>query len=225
MGEHLDKDRYDAVEERGRLVVICHSDFLGAIQPYIDWKRQKGIQTDLYDVAAIGATPTEIKNFIQDQYNAGDGLTFVQLVGDAAHVPTFITDDIFFGIHGNSDALYSLVEGADTYPDIFVGRFSAETITDLETQVDRTIHYERDIAGGDWLHHGAGLGSVWGEGYGYNGWNGVQSLEVIRQDLIGYHYDLIAQLYEEGVPPFGIESVRPIGIREIRRMGGQEGAF
>jgi hypothetical protein len=212
-------DRYTPVGEEGRMVVIAHADYLDAIRPYVDWKNQKGIQTDLYDVAAIGSAPEEVRDFVIDQYYSDDGLAFVQLVGDAHQVPTFLTDVIFWDIHGCSDTSYGLLVGTDTYPEVIVGRFSAQTVAELETQVERTIWYERDIGGGHWLHRGAGLGTVWGEGYGYNGWSGVQSLSVIRGDLLGYTYTEIAELYEEGVPPFGIIPVEAWEVTEVLEDG------
>lgn len=216
---NFDHQRYEPIDEHGRLVVICHGDFLEAIQPYVDWKMQKGIATELWDVLAIGDTPEEIKDFVQAQYDSG-GLTFVQLVGDETYVPTFITEDYYgWDIYGRSDSRYALLEGQDHYPEIFVGRFSCESVADLETQIDRTIHYERDLAEGEWLHRGAGLGTVWGEGYGYHGWNGVQSLEVIRGDLLGYHYTEVAQLYEEGEPPWNIVPVEAWEVTEVLHDG------
>ncbi|MCK4427754.1 MAG: hypothetical protein KAW16_04655 [candidate division Zixibacteria bacterium] len=198
---------YDAVDEHGRMIVICYGGFLNAIQPYVDWKRQKGLPTDIYDIADIGVTAEDIKNFIQTEYDAHDGLTFVQLVGDAAHIPTFLISRDFCEGLATSDASYALLEGDDSYPDIFVGRFSAETVAEVETQVERTIYYERDIVDGDWLHKGTGVGSAWGEGYGYMGLRDRDLVEVLRQMLLGYTYTEVDQLYEWGEPPFGIVPV------------------
>jgi hypothetical protein len=216
---NLDESRYTPVEEKGRMIVISHGDFMSAIQPYVDWKNQKGIKTDLYDVATIGVDTTSIKNFILTEYNQNDGLVFVQLVGDAQLVPTCLTDSIFWEIRGCSDSRYSLVEGNDTYPDIFVGRFSAQSIEQVETQVERTIWYERDIADGDWLHIGTGIGTLWGEGQGYNGWNGKQSLEVIRTKLLSYSYTWVDTLYEIFVPPYYYLPVEPESVTSVLREG------
>jgi gingipain R len=196
--------RYSEIDEHGRMVVICHGDFLNAIQPYVDWKRQKGIQTDLYNVAEIGSTAGEIKSFIQAEYDADDGLTFVQFVGDVEQIPTFMISRDFCDGQATSDASYALLAGSDSYPEIFVGRFSAGNIADVETQVERTIHYERDITGGDWLNKGTGVGSAWGEGYGYMGLRDRDLVEVLRQMLLGYTYSEVDQLYELGEPPFGM---------------------
>jgi len=190
-------NRYDPVDEHGRLIVICFEDFMETIQPYVDWKNQKGIQTDIYDIANIGTDTTAIKNFIQEEYNSAEGLTFVQFVGDAEQIPTLLITRDFAPGMATSDPSYSLLEGDDSYPDIFVGRFSASTVAEVETQVERTLYYEKDITGGSWLHKGTGLGSIWGEGYGYLGLSDKDLIEVLRIKLLGYTYTEVDQLYEE----------------------------
>ncbi len=55
--------------------------------------------------------------------------------------------------------------GADDYPDIVVGRFSAESAADVDTQVQRTIAYETLPATGEaWFDRGAGIASNQGPG-------------------------------------------------------------
>ena len=188
---------YDSVDEHGRLIVICFGDFLETIQPYVNWKNQKGIQTDVYDIISIGTDTTAIKNFIQAEYNSAEGLTFVQFVGDAEQIPTLLITRDFAPGKATSDPSYALLEGNDSYPDIFVGRFSASTVAEVETQVERTIYYEKDIIDGSWLHKGTGVGSIWGDGYGYLGLSDKDLIEVLRIKLLGYTYTEVDQLYEE----------------------------
>ncbi len=188
---NFDRTRYETVEERGRMIVITYGDFMNAIQPYVDWKNQKGIRTDLYDVYDLGANATGIKNFIQSQYDQDDGLCFVQLVGDHAQVPTIMVSN---GGGGGSDPSYSLLEGNDDYPEIFVGRFSASTLAHVETQVERTIHYERDIDSGSWLHKGSGFAS--NQGPGDDGEYDQQHSANIRDKLLDYTYTEIDEVYD-----------------------------
>ena len=190
--------------EHGRMIVISNADFMAAIQPYVDWKNQKGIPTEIYDVASVGMTAEAIKTFIQSEYNSDDGLTFVQLVGDAEHVPTFLIARDFCDGMATSDASYALLEGDDSYPEIFVGRFSAANADDVVTQVERTLFYERDIEEGEWLHKASGMGSAWGETYGYLGLRDRDLVEMLRLMLLEYNYTEMDQLYEWGEPPFDI---------------------
>ncbi|MCK4828699.1 hypothetical protein KA005_73895, partial [bacterium] len=202
-------NRYDPVDEHGRLIVICFGDFLETVQPYVNWKNQKGIQTDVYDITNIGTDTTAIKNFIQAEYNSAEGLTFVQFVGDVEQIPTLLINRDFCEGKATSDPSYALLEGDDSYPDIFVGRFSADNIAEVETQVERTVYYEKDIAGGSWLHKGTGVGSIWGEGYGYLGLSDKDLVEVLRMKLLAYTYTEVDQLYElegaSGVIPVEVE--------------------
>ena len=187
---NFDQGRYDPVEETGRMLVISHEDFLDEIQPYVDWKLQKGIETELFEISDIGDNPTEIKAFIEDEYDSADGLTFVQLVGDAAQIPTFQN-----GSYGQ-DPRYSQVDGSDDYPDLFVGRFSGTETEHIETQVERTIYYERDIDPASWMHFALGVASNLGPGD--DGENDDEHMDNIRDDLLAYNYTYVGQVYDPG---------------------------
>lgn len=202
---------YSPVGEHGRMIVISYGDFMDAAELYVDWKNQKGIPTELYDVATIASTPDLIRDFLRAEYLSEDGLTFVQFVGDYEHIPSFLISRDFCDGLATSDPSYALLEGSDSYPEIFVGRFSAADVIDVRTQVLRTIWYERDIIGGDWLHKGTGLGSIWGSGYGYLGLADRELVEMLRIMLLGYTYTEVDQLYEEDVGPY----VEPVPVADF----------
>ncbi|HEY9113908.1 MAG TPA: C25 family cysteine peptidase [Bacteroidales bacterium] len=148
---------YTPVEEFGNMLIISHADFMDEIQPYADWKIKTGIPVDVVDVASIG-NATAIKNYIKNYYTL-HGLTFVLLVGDSQQVPSSV-------VSGNdSDVDYSYAAGNDHYPDLFVGRFSAETEAHVITQVERTLNYEMNpIADTSWYRKAIGIASSEGPG-------------------------------------------------------------
>jgi hypothetical protein len=132
--------RYTPVSDSfGKLLVICHTNFLTQIAPYVNWKKQKGIQTELVEFSTIGTTAAQLQTYIQNRYNADNTITFVQLVGDAPQIPSLSSGG------GGSDPSFSLVAGSDMYPDIFIGRFSGTTATEISAQVNKAIVYERDL--------------------------------------------------------------------------------
>ncbi|MFH1121998.1 MAG: C25 family cysteine peptidase [Bacteroidota bacterium] len=182
--------RYTPVEEQGNMLIISYGSYLAEMQDFVDWKRTIGIPTEIVDVATIGANPTAIRNYVADYY-ATNGLTFLLLVGDHAQVPTVTTGDL----GGPSDHSYGYLAGNDHYPDIFVGRFSAENATQVATQVQRTLEYEQnpDVTV-DWFSKGFGIGSS--EGPGDDGEYDWQHMRNIRTDLIGYTYTSIGELYD-----------------------------
>jgi len=201
---NFENSRYETVYEKGSIIVISYGGFMDAMRPYVDWKNQKGIRCDLYDVAEMGSNADGIKNFIQAEYDVREDLVFVQLVGDNAQIPTFS----YAG--GGADPSYSLLEGIDTYPELFVGRFSAENNSHVETQVERTINYERDIVDGDWLHKGIGIAS--NQGPGDDGETDDAHQDMIRQKLMDFTYTHVDQIYD----PSGTVSQAVTAINEGR---------
>ena len=187
--------RYTPVDDSyGKLLVICHTNFLSQIAPYINWKRQKGIDTELVEFSTIGTTANQLKTYIQNRYNADNSLTFVQLVGDAPQIPSLS----YFG--GGSDPGFSLVAGSDNYPDIFIGRFSAQTTADVIAQVNKTILYEKDLnTSATWLSQAMGIASAEGGGdQGDNGESDITHMNLIRTDLLNYGYTSVDQIYDPG---------------------------
>jgi hypothetical protein len=90
-----------------------------------------------------------------------------------------------------------LIMGSDKYPEIFIGRFSAENTTNLETQIDRSISYERDpTPSASWYHKGFGIGSA--EGPGDDGEDDWEHIDNIRTDLLNYTYTEVDQIYDPG---------------------------
>ncbi len=181
-------DRYTPVPEQGEMLIITHDAFHSAMQPLVDWKVQSGMPTTIVDISTIGNTSTAIKSYIQTTYNQG-GLAFVLLVGDAAQIATPSAAG------GASDPTYSLLAGSDRYPEILVGRFSAETVAQVQTQVQRTIGYEQTpAAGAAWYQKGTGIAS--NQGPGDDGEYDYQHMNVIRGKLLAYGYALVDQIYD-----------------------------
>ncbi len=180
--------QYLPVDENGGLLVICPSQWMNILQPLVDWKIQKGIPTEMVDVITAGGTAANINDYIANYYIAHN-LTHVLLVGDDAQVPTRIASG------GASDASYGYVVGNDSYAEVFVGRFSAQTTADVQTQVDRTLSYEKypDSLGG-WYNNGVVIAS--NQGPGDDGEMDWEHAVNIRTDLLGYTYSNVAELYD-----------------------------
>ena len=179
--------RYDPVEEEGGMIIISHADFLEEIQAFADWKIMTGMPVEVVDVAEIGGA-TDIKEYIQNAYDEG-GLTYVLLVGDAAQVPTSESQG------NDSDVEYSYLAGDDHYPDLFVGRFSAETEDHVITMVSRTLEYEQNPSSDTaWYTKAIGLGS--NEGPGDDGEMDYEHLRNIADNkLIPFTYDYAYEFF------------------------------
>jgi hypothetical protein len=187
---NLPETDYTPVYDYGRMLVISHGPFMQAMQPFVDWKNRMGIQTEMVDVATIGNTATAIKNYISNYYST-NGVTFVLLVGDGPQIPTNTGGNL----GGPSDNAYGYLVGNDHYPDVFIGRFSAETVNHVNTMVQRTLEYEQSPSTlNDWFSKGVGIASDQGPGddneYDY------QHIRNIRTKLMGFTYTEVAELYD-----------------------------
>jgi VCBS repeat-containing protein len=183
------RGRYTPVEEQGNMLIICYDDFYSTVEPLLKWKNMKGVPCEMVNMSEVGTTADDVKAYIEDYYHS-KGLTFVLLGGDAEQVPTPI-----YGTDSASDPTYSYIVGDDHYPDLFVGRFSAQNDQDIETQVERSIEYEKyPQEEADWYHRGVGIAS--NEGPGDDDEMDWEHIRNIRTQLLDYYYTEVDELYD-----------------------------
>ncbi len=153
---NYDVSRFEhEIGDFGSILIIRTPRDVDAIAPYIQWKMEKGYTVYEEEVA----TGTNVANLVSTQYNANNDILYVQLVGDWA--------DIQGPTSGGAptDPNLGCVVGGDAYPDLIVGRFSANNTTHVTTQVNKTITYERDPEiGGTWYEAATGIASNQGPG-------------------------------------------------------------
>lgn len=207
-------NRYASLDEFGSILVIAPSNYISTMQIYANWKIQKGIPTTIVNVATIGNNSTAIKNYIQNYYNSHPELAFVQIAGDAAQVASLSSGG------GGADPMYSLVSGSDNYPDIFIGRFSAETTAQLLTQVERTLNYERDLnTSATYLNKALGIASAEGGSQGDNGETDIQHMNIIRNNLLNYNYTSVDQIYDPSASASAVAAALNSGRGQINYIG------
>jgi len=168
----------------GKMLIICADNYASAMYPYISWKREKGIEVEMVLKSQVGTTSTQIKSFIQNYYNNNE-LTYVLLVGDGPDIPPMTISN------NDSDNGYAYLNGSDGYADVFIGRFSGNSVADIQIQVQKMIYYERDMGvDAAWLENA--FGSASSEGGGSTGHNGGESdvvhLNLIKTKLENYGY-------------------------------------
>ncbi len=205
--------KYDSISERaGRMLIITADAYAGNLSPFVEWKRKKGIQTKLVRVSTIGNNSTAIKNFIQNEFDAG-GLVWVLLVGDAADVAAG-TVLVSGGTFPYSDPSYTYLRGGDWYPDAFISRFSASSAADIDNQVSRSINYERNPAtGGTWYKQGVGIASAQGTPADSTRMNWTRSL------LLSYNYTLVDKIYDPNANATMVTSAVNNGRSVVNYMG------
>jgi len=204
------------MDEPVTFIIVSDPMFQAALQPYIEWKTKKGFYViEAYtNDPAVGNTTTSIKSYLQDFYNnppAGyNSQSFVLFVGDVAQIPAFS------GTAGShiTDLYYCEYTG-DIFPECYYGRFSANNLTELQPQIDKTLEYEQYlmpdpsfldevvmVAGADASH-----ALTWGNGqinygttYYFNAAHGLYSHTYLQPEPGGGNYSAnIRQNVSDGV--------------------------
>ena len=131
-----------------KYLIVAHSMFRNNEQltSFINWKKRIGylVEIAFTDDSNVGTTTTSIKNFIKSKYdNATDedpAPSFLLLIGDVAQIPAFT------GVADNghvTDLYYATWTTGDNLPDCYYGRFSAQNVSQLTPQIDKTLMYEQ----------------------------------------------------------------------------------
>lgn len=175
------------VTEEGDILIIAPQEFMEAMQPYVDWKIRTGYNTEIVPLSTAGSTSGMIKNYITSYYNEHN-LAFVVIVGDNAQFPTPT-------VGGNkSDNNFTELVGNDSYPDIILGKISAENVSQVETQVQRFIEYEQNPP--ETSHFPSFMGIASDQGPGDNNEYDYQHIRNINNKLLNYTYTSGYELFE-----------------------------
>lgn len=186
--------KYNFLEDRGELLIICADQFMAGMEEFIAWKNQSGRPTTMVSVSEAGGNnDTQIKNYINSIYsNPERNLVFVLFVGDYEHItPHSVSGE-------RSDNWFGQLEGNDRYDEVMIGRFSAQTDTHLANQVNKVLYYERDMPEDlTWVNKGLGIGAI-GAGSGHYGEDDYQHIDFIRDTLEHYTYEHVTELHGGG---------------------------
>jgi len=205
--------RLPRLDENGRLLIIAHDAFMEAMNPFVDWKKKCGIDVKIVPMSAVGKTNTEVKAFIQEEFNQGN-LTNVMLVGDAEQIPTNK------GVKENadSDAVYVKLAGDDHVPDAIISRLSANTDKEVAYQVAKFVNYERfPTTNKAWYTRALGIGSAEGNPKDY------QYIDEIRTELLGKMFTDIVKAYDPGATAAMVTAATNEGISLINYLGHGSG--
>jgi uncharacterized repeat protein (TIGR01451 family) len=155
-------------------IVIAPTEFVGDVQPLVGHRMAQGLAVRVVELEPIfdefnyGVySPEAIRSFLAYAFhNWNDGgppPAYVLLVGDGTYdykgnfghvnpnrLPPYLAwVDPWIG-ETAADNRYVAVAGDDPFPDMHVGRFPAETTTQLQTMVDKIIAYESNPAPPGW---------------------------------------------------------------------------
>jgi len=154
-------------------VIITHNSFASAMMPYISFRQGHGISIlmenvqSLYDQYTYGRLdPEAIRIFLDQAYHTWSiPPLYVLLVGDgnsdpriyiAGHLATLIPPylanvDPWMG-ETAADNRFVAIDGDDILPDMMLGRWPVNTISQAQAVVQKVMQYEQNPVGGNWSY-------------------------------------------------------------------------
>ena len=143
----INKDIFDSYADLYhtpvKMLVVAHEDFTTQLQPWLEWKTQKGFYLDVNYVNSSSASAANIKSWVQSHYSmgedAGNAPVFLVLVGDIDRIPASAVGD---ESGQQTDLYYASVDG-DYFPDMYCSRISVASPDELNIVVGKTLMYEK----------------------------------------------------------------------------------
>ena len=136
-------DHPDLMAYPVHMIVIAPESYISTLQPWINWKTQKGFYMNVVTTAQAGSNYNAIQSYVQNLYNTGVNQgatpTFLVLVGDTGQIPGKTSGTSTGKV---TDLYYGSVDG-DYFPDMFYSRMSAENTTQLTAIINKILQYEQ----------------------------------------------------------------------------------
>jgi hypothetical protein len=126
----------------------------------VGWKTRKGYDAVLVSTDETGLSTQGIKDYIQEAYdNWPHPPAFVLLVGDTNQVPYFVGTQ---SDNPATDLYYTTLEGDDFLPDVYLGRLSPSSSSDLSHIVGKILQFEQAAwsEDDDWIRRATFLAST-----------------------------------------------------------------
>jgi len=141
--------------QRGSYLIIAPDGVIEYLNDFVVFKKSQGFDVYLFSLSEAGGTPANIKNSIASKLVEDPMLEYVLLIGDVdgfAEFPSF-----YYGPENDvTDQQYTHLVGDDSTPDVFIGRLSIDSLSDLAVIMSKIIQYARDPLAfdSDWLDRG-----------------------------------------------------------------------
>ena len=213
--------------QRGSYLIVAPDGVINYLNDFVSFKKSQGFNVYLSALSESGGTAEGIKETIETTLNQDPMLEYVLLIGDVdgfSEMPSF-----YYGPENDvTDQKYSHIYGNDNIPDIFIGRLSIDSLSDLAVIMSKTINYARDplAYNADWLSRGIVVAGNYSNTYPIPvtpKWTSYW----LRDELIDYGYSQVDTVF---YPPIqqGASYIIPLinngaGIVNYRGWGDANG--
>jgi len=161
--------------DQGDYILIAHHDFLSSVSPLVSLRQAQGHTVSVIDVRTIydnygfgKPAPESITAFLENAYhNWVIQPLYVLLVGDGTSdprgylpgsyetfIPPYLADVDPWAGETAADNRYVTVDPPDDIedilPDLLIGRLPVNSVSELNTVINKIVNYETNPPAGDW---------------------------------------------------------------------------
>ena len=183
------------------ILYICGGNSIdnSYVQDLIEWRHKTGNIVTAVSTSDIGGSGSNaVKNYIQNAYQNWDNPPeIVGLIGDTGgdYSIGYFTEN-WSGYSGEGDLPYSLLDGDDYLPEVYIGRISVNSSSELSNVINKALVYERAIylsSDSDWYERAALCGDP-----SSSGQSTIITNEYVANILDSYGFEDIRGNYGNG---------------------------
>ncbi len=183
---------------RERILVISHSQLSTYQEDFVAWKRSLGFEVFVVNKSDAGSSLNEIKAFIQNHYQQYH-CDYLFLWGDVSgtfSIPTNFYPSPEYPENDADDHYYTLLEGDDYFPEMIVGRFSFNDVSEFLTMCNKTISYEKTpfMTDTTWMRRGLVIAGNYAEG-GLQPTTPIHMSRWLRDRMLDYGYTQVDSVF------------------------------
>jgi hypothetical protein len=213
--------------QRGSFLIICPDGVAQYLGDFLSFKKSQGFDAEVVTLTDAGSTAENIKSMISDKLIQDPMLEYVLLIGDVDGFAAF--PSFYYGPENDvTDQKFTHLVGNDNIPDVFIGRLSIDSLSDLAVIMAKTIQYARDplAYNSDWLGKGLVVAGNYANSYPIPitpKWTSYW----LRDELLSYGYDQVDTVFYPPVQQ-GASYIIPsidngVGIVNYRGWGDANG--
>ena len=128
-----------------KMIILSSPIFREELQVFIQWKKEQGFEiVELY-TDEIGSTETAIKNYLHNLWESSDEpfADYLLICGDTGQIPACAGVHMYYSGDSQPTDIYYAEYTGDMLPDVFYGRFSATSASQMQKIIEKTIKYEK----------------------------------------------------------------------------------
>lgn len=144
--------RISLVRYPTKMVILTPTAYVSTMQTFIDWKIQQGYNVIVRTIGSDGQTANTqaaITSYISGLWSAATANdpapTYMLIVGDTGTSNGTVIAPTGATASHPTDLTYVRLEGTDYMPEMYYGRFSVTSTTELDRVISKTLMFEKTL--------------------------------------------------------------------------------